>query len=389
MRRRTFLEMAAALPLTTLAGAETTPGKRYRAAVIGDTKHGGYGHSLHMLWGLRDDVDVVALSDPDEQGRARHAQECRAQKTYANYREMLEAEQPDLVAVGPRWTINHEAYLKACAEIGAHGILEKPLTPDQAGADRALAALEAKNLKWAIAFNFRASPVMAHLKQSLAEGVIGELLEVRGRGKEDRRAGGEDLIVLGIHLFDILIYLLGEPKWCEATVRDDGHLSTPDDVREATEPLGPIIGDNLNATYEFPGGLPVYFSSKHNRDGNGGRWGLDFYGSKGIITLRMGPVPRLRLLRDPSWAPGVDGPGWALLPGAPEVNLADGRVGHYKFIVDDLMDAIVEDRRPAVSVQDARAAHEMIQGVWASHVNGARVSLPVKQREHPLENWTA
>jgi predicted dehydrogenase len=71
------------------------------------------------------------------------------------------------------------------------------------------------------------------------------------------------------------------------------------------------------------------------------------------------------------------------------VNLADGRVGHYKFIVDDLMDAIVEDRRPAVSVQDARAAHEMIQGVWASHVNGARVSLPVKQREHPLENWTA
>ena len=52
-------------------------------------------------------------------------------RIYQDYREMLAKEKPDLVAVAPRWTVNHKEYLLACAEAGAHGIVEKPLTPDE------------------------------------------------------------------------------------------------------------------------------------------------------------------------------------------------------------------------------------------------------------------
>ncbi len=109
--RRSFLTSLAAAPI--LAGAAGSAfaaegGKRYRACIIGDTEHGGYGHDVHRVWGVRDDVDVVGLADPDEAGRTKHGQEANAQNLYADWREMLEKEQPDLVAIAPRWTINHK-----------------------------------------------------------------------------------------------------------------------------------------------------------------------------------------------------------------------------------------------------------------------------------------
>ena len=46
----------------------------------------------------------------------------------------------------------------------------------------------------------------------LREGRLGQLLEIRARGKEDTRAGGEDLIVLGTHCFDLMRYFAGDPE---------------------------------------------------------------------------------------------------------------------------------------------------------------------------------
>src|SRR5690606_17562500 len=140
----------------------------------------------------------------------KHAAECKAQRSYADYREMLAVEKPDLVAIGPRWTTRHKEYVLACAEAGAHGFLEKPIAVDLEEADAMAAAVAAKNLKWNLAFNMRVSPVIDHLKKCLLEDeIIGSLLEVRARGKEDGRAGAEDMIVLGTHLFDLMLHLMG------------------------------------------------------------------------------------------------------------------------------------------------------------------------------------
>ena len=49
---------------------------------------------------------------------------------YRDYREMLEKEKPDLVAIGPRNTVRHKEYILACAAAGAHGYLEKPVAVD-------------------------------------------------------------------------------------------------------------------------------------------------------------------------------------------------------------------------------------------------------------------
>lgn len=382
--RRGFLAGVAAG--TVLAGTRTAgEPRRWRACVIGDYERGGYGHGMHQLFGLRDDIDVVGLAEPHEQARGYYAQEAGAQKTYADYREMLAVEKPDLVAIGPRWTVNHLEYLLACAEAGAHGILEKPLTPDLAEADEAVAALETKGLKWAMAFNFRASPIVRHAKNLVEEGAIGRLLEMRARGKEDTRSGGEDLVVLGVHLFDLMRYFAGDPAWCEAEVLVDGRSAGPGDVREATEPLGPVVGDTVHATWGFAEGVRGYFASVKGAEGGETRWGLDLYGTKGAMSIRMGPVPQVRMIASGNWVD--DSVAWEPLPGSPKIVLPEGPVGHYKPIVDDLIEAIDADREPFTSVQSGRAAHEFIQAVWETQVTGGRVAMPVVERTHPLKRW--
>lgn len=385
--RRTFLAASAAAVGAAAASHGQESSIKYRACVIGDTQHGGYGHNLHQLWTLRDDIEIVGLADPDEEGRKKRGAECGAAKLYADYREMLAKEKPDLVAIGPRTTTRHKEYLLACAEAGAHGILEKPLTPSLAEADEAIAALEAKNLKWAMAFNFRASPVVRHAKTLVDDGLIGQPLEWRSRGKEDHRAGGEDLIVLGVHTLDMANYFFGLPEWCEAEVLNGARPVTPADVREATEALGPIAGDTIHARFGYANGLRGYFDSVKNSDGNQGRWGIDLYGTKGIISIRMAPVPPIALFTSAAWAPERGNNRWRPLPDAPKVEFPEGPVGHYKPIVDDLVESIETDREPFTSIQTGRNAHELIQATFQTCPAHGRVAIPQQQRTHPLNRW--
>ncbi len=391
MKRRDFLGTtvaASALAAVSAGGASAQGTQPLKACVIGDSKEGGYGHYMHLAWAHRKDVQVVGLADPDEQGRAKHAAEAKAQRTYADYREMLDKEKPALVSVGPRCTHRHKEYVLACAAHGAHGFLEKPVATDLAEDDAMIQAIEAKNLKWAIAHNFRVSPVIRHLKQMLfKEKIIGYVIDVRGRGKEDHRAGGEDLVVLGCHVFDLMIELMGKPSWCTADITMNGKPAAKEHVRQASEPLGPILGNRLNAMFGFRKGVAGHFSSMVSRDGNGGRWGLDIYGTKGIITVRMDVVPQVFLLRDPSWAPGGSGAKWEPLPGAPAVTMAEPKNGRNAPIVDDLLAAITENREPEVSLQRGREAHQMVQAVFESHVRGGRVAMPLEHRAHPLKSW--
>ncbi|MDZ7616705.1 MAG: Gfo/Idh/MocA family oxidoreductase [Patescibacteria group bacterium] len=392
LNRREFIATSSAMALAATARAGT--GRKYKACIIGDTKKGGYGHCIQYAFAMRDDVATVALADPDEAGREKRAREVGVERTYADYREMLEKERPDLVAVGPRWTVNHRDYLLACAEVGAHGFIEKPFCDDLASGDEMVAAVDAKHLKWAIAFNFRGMPLVQHAWKMVCEkGLIGTVLEARGRGKEDHRAGGEDLIVLGAHVFDLMrAFMGGSPAWCSADVTVNGRAAVPADVREATEPLGPIVGDRVHAMYGFQGGSVGYFGSMKNPDGNGGRFGIDIHGSRGVVSIRIpggDDTASAYWFDNSSWGPGVKGTGhWKPLPDAPVVQVEDLHRERNRIITDDLLAAIEEDRRPTFSVHDGLASWEMTQAVFASCVQGGRVAMPLEERSHPLKRWS-
>ncbi|MCA9430081.1 MAG: Gfo/Idh/MocA family oxidoreductase [Candidatus Omnitrophica bacterium] len=391
--RREFLAGAAAL---TLAGTLTqnrplfAEKKKYKACVIGDTNQGGYGHGLHLVWSGRDNIEVVGLADPDPEGRKKHAEEAGANNTYADYREMLDKEKPDLVSIGPRWTIHHKEYLLACASAGAHGYLEKPISTDLAEADAMVEAVQSKNLKWSIAHQKRMCPDVQLAKKLIFEdGLIGDVLELRGRGKEDHRAGGEDLIVLGTHIFDLMLFFMGRAHWCASNIAVDGKPATKSDVHQPSEPLGPILGNQIQSTFGFDNAVPGFFATRKNKDGNGGRWGLDIYGSKGIVKIRMEVFPEIYWKETSSWLPtGENQKPWVRLPGHVELSGDDPSSIMNAFAIDDLLEAIEEDRQPGVSLESGRDSYEMIQAVYAAYINGGRIDLPLKDRRHPLVAWS-
>ena len=81
-------------------------------------------------------------------------------------------------------------------------------------------------------------------KEAVEAGLIGDIFELRGRGKEDaNRGGGEDLWVLGSHVLDLMRFFGGDPTTCYATVLNKGHPATKADVVAGNEGIGPLTGD--------------------------------------------------------------------------------------------------------------------------------------------------
>ncbi|MBN1126657.1 MAG: Gfo/Idh/MocA family oxidoreductase [Sedimentisphaerales bacterium] len=396
IRRRDFLA-GVTLGLTAVStGKQNIAGTataKYRVAIIGNTGRGGYGHGLDIVWSDIEQTEVVAVADPDPQGLTAATRRLKAPKGYSDYRRMLEKEHPHIVSVAPRWLDGHRDMVLACAEAGCHIFMEKPICQSLDQADEMVAVLEKRNLKLAIAHQTRYSPALAHAKKAIREGLLGDILELRGRGKEDRRGGGEDLMVLGTHIMDLMRFFAGDPQWCFAQVRNEGRPVTQDDVRDGAEGIGPLTGDEIHAIYGFDGKTMGYFSTHRTRHGVSQRYGLQIYGSKGILTTTTGAVPEVWFTEDPTWQPGRTKNTWKRISSAgidrPEP-LSDS---HHQYgnrlIALDLIYAIESDSQPKGSVYDGRAALEMILGIYESHRLNAPVRSPLQNRKHPLSLWSS
>src|SRR5439155_14549894 len=98
-------------------------------------------------------------------------------------------------------------------------------------------------------------------------------------------------MVLGVHLFDLMRLLAGDPRWCFAHILQKGKAATKADVTEGGEGMGPVLGDHIQATYGFDKSAHGFFGSHKAAHGVGSRYGLHVYGSKGIIQLTTGSLP--------------------------------------------------------------------------------------------------
>lgn len=368
--------------------------RQFRVAVIGRTGRGNYGHGLDVVWRQFDNVTILAVADENEQGRLAAQKRIGAKNVYADYREMLKKERPHIVSVADRHLDLHRDMVIACAEAGSSVFLEKPMCRNLVEADEMVAACEKHHVKLAIAHQTRHSPRVQRIRDMVSEGRIGQLMEMRGRGKEDSRVGGEDLMVLGTHVLDLMRFIAGEARWCDARVgiaeKERVRPMTKADVRDGGEGMGPIAGDHIIARYGFDRGVVGHFASTRapRTAGDADRFGLTLYGSRGVIQLTTGSLPPAYLLADPGWFPGRSRVNWQEITSAgvgKEETLKDGGLGQGNvWIVRDLMEAIERDRQPKGSMYDARAALEMIMAVYDSQRQGRAVNLPLQNRRHPL-----
>ena len=362
---------------------------QYKAAVIGRTGSGDYGHGLDAVFNDVDSIDVVAVADVDGTGARNAARRSGARAIYTDYRKMLRKERPDLVCVAMRHPQWHEEVAVEAINVGANLYIEKPMTEYPAEADSIVQAAEEKNLKIGVAHHRRYMKDFLALKKLLKDGLIGEILEIRCYGKQDQRVGGEDLIVLGTHGLDYMRYLFGDPLWCSASVTVKGKDIQPSDVHKGSEPYL-VAGDTVRAQFAFPGNIHGYWSSiktgdqwnksaraPHDPLEDRQKWGFDIFGTEGIVYYRS--KDEIKMLRTPYPAPGLEDVDWRKVD-TEVVNIPK----HQMHPILSLLNAIEHDTEPQCSGTDGRWAIEMVSAVYQSQIQKKRIAFPLKHRQHPL-----
>jgi predicted dehydrogenase len=308
-----------------------------------------------------------------------------AARGYADYREMLAKKKPDIVTIAPRRTDQHMAMLNAAAEAGAHILIEKPMAGSLPEADAMVALAGRKKIKVQVGHAARPAATTRRVAEILKSGEVGQLLEMRARGKEDKRAGGEDLIILGSHAFDLMRLFAGDPRWVFAHVTQQNRELAREHVHQGTEIVGLLAGDQVAAMFSFDGGVHGYFASHANDYLVGDRCGLALYCSRGVIFINLGSsrTGQAFILRSPSWVPGKTAPQWEEIPG-PGAEIVGNWDRANNTMALDLIEAIERNREPACGARDGRWPIEMTAGIYQSQIQGARVAFPLLDRRDPL-----
>jgi predicted dehydrogenase len=380
MKRRTFLAATAtALAVPQILNAADV---KIRVGVIGHTGRGNFGHGLDTVWRKIPTTEIVSVAAKKK---------LEAQNGYADYREMLKSEKLDIVAVCPRHADQHHAMVMAAIDAKVAGIyIEKPFVRTPREADEIVAACKKQNVKLAVAHRNRYHPVIKTIDKFIADGELGNLLEIRGRGKGDRRGGGEDLWVLGSHVLNLVIYFGGEPRTVSAVMLQDGRHVTADDVREGGEGLGPLAGNELHSRFEMSNGKVAYFDSIANDGSGNAGFGLQLIGTKGIINIQCDKNPLAYFAPGNPFQPSKTPRPWIPFStaglGKPEsMEGIDQFVADHRAAANDLIAAIREDRQPLCGAQQGATIVEMICGVFESHRQGGKtVSFPLVERDNAL-----
>eukprot|EP01051_Picozoa_sp_SAG22_P015273 SAG22_NODE_1970_length_3231_cov_4.101533_6_plen_227_part_00 len=94
--------------------------------------------------------------------------------------------------------------------------------------------------------------------------------------------------VLGGHVFDLArIFAGGDPEWVQARVLHQGRAASRADVRESPgDRVGPLVGDEINATFGFADGtLLTYTSREAQREVRAVGWGMELAGTAGALRV--------------------------------------------------------------------------------------------------------
>ena len=368
----------------------------WKIGIVYDTSgpHLG-GHDTHLAFRGLPNTEVVALADSNTEKLEERMAAIRAKRHYNDFIEMFDREKPDIAVLASRSPEDHFVQIKAAAERGIHILCEKPMTNDLQEADELIRLAEKHKVKIAVALLARHALVFRTMKRMIEEGAIGTPLTFYGRGKEDERGGGEDMVVLGTHILDLGCFLFGNPESVFAEVTVEGRPLRRTDRSVTKEPLGPVAGDNVFALLRFPKGVRGIFESRKGLFRKQIRMGVSVAGTEGILSVRYeyGNDRKLRLSRTPF--PPEDEAVYEEVPLIETRTIPGAEVpdfGYLKYFTDnnrfaawDLMHAIEEDHQPEANAYNARTTLEIINGVYFSQLAGQVIPLPLKDREHPLE----
>lgn len=154
-------------------------------------------------------------------------------RAYADFQEMVEDPEISVIDIVSPNFLHREQILEALAA-GKHVLCEKPLALNGAEALEIIKAADSSSGRLGMIFNYRFIPAIMKAKELIDAGGLGEIYSFRGEyfhtGYQNparpfswrmdfSRSGGGALADLGVHVIDLLRYLLGEFSEVNAKTR--------------------------------------------------------------------------------------------------------------------------------------------------------------------------
>ncbi len=168
-------------------------------------------------------VQVVGVCDLVKERRETEAAQCRAAKTYADYKTMLRSHEFDIIDVCTQNRVHAPATI-AGLNAGANVLVEKPMAMNTAECLAMIKAAKTAKKKLMVAQHMRFEARAQKLKEVIDSGAVGEIYTaetkwlrrrgIPGWGKFHiaKESLGGPLIDIGVHMMDLCVWLMGCPK---------------------------------------------------------------------------------------------------------------------------------------------------------------------------------
>lgn len=237
----------------------------YGFAILGTGAIAGF-HAEQL--GRTERARLVAVYDPNPDKASRFAKRygCRA---YSELDELLRDPAVDIVNICTPSSLHGEQTI-VCAAAGKHVVTEKPMDIDPAQAERMIDACRAAGTRLGVISQHRLDPSVERLKQLLDEGAFGKLVLgsgsvnwYRSQDYYDRSSwrgtwkwdGGGALMNQGIHVVDLLQYLMGPVESVQACCDNLGHpgIEVEDTAAAALRYRSGALGTLVCTTSAYPG----------------------------------------------------------------------------------------------------------------------------------------
>ena len=328
-----------------------------------------------------DKIKLIACCDPKmDRAKARADEYKKAMPDhqvaiYADYREMLSKEKPDICAIATESGYHPEISI-TCSKSGAHVICEKPMALSTADADKMIkAAREAKKLL-TVCFQNRFNAPIQKARQALEAGRFGRVLhgavQVRWNRNESYYAeapwrgtwelDGGTLMNQCTHGIDLLQWMMGEDA-----VR----------VQAATRRyLRPIEAEDFGAAIiEFASGAVGIIEGSADIYPTNLEETLSVFGEKGTAVIGGIAVNKIKTWRFSDSQIVGDNEEKVLDPNAKDPPSVYG-FGHTALYAD-FLDAIEKNGIPLITGEAGKKALEIILAIYKSQKFGKPVSLPL------------
>ncbi|MDQ1912804.1 Gfo/Idh/MocA family oxidoreductase [Paenibacillus sp. GD4] len=181
--------------------------------------------NAHMPgWSSHPEIEIAAVCDTNKQLAEAFATEFGIMAVYSDYRDLLKRDDIDVIGIGTP-NLFHSEVAIAALQAGKHVFCEKPDAINPEEAEKMAAAAKQSGKVLMVMRNNRFRAVSRFLKTYADKGHMGEIYTgrcgwIRRRGIPGRGgwfttkalSGGGPLIDLGVHMIDLAIWIMGNPK---------------------------------------------------------------------------------------------------------------------------------------------------------------------------------